>query len=284
MNNREFLDGLMKRADGSLQAWFDEEHAEPMAQSTNEPSLSEVSSENAGVFTDSDEKLMADIEEYIDGWAKRGTSMSVYGSCMIAAVNGWLERKAELTRKRESKAWRQAASGPIYEQRTRAEKAEAKVDELKAKVDMLIERQCPHYRPSEHYCDVHDYDFSENAVSRELARDLQKQNAELVQKVDSQAAEIDALKAELKMARGEVKTVLNNTAQAERRIKAKEAELDRRLNMPADAELKDRLEGMKRSKDYYENEYNRLCGVLLHIQGVARERKVPDTPMDDDGR
>lgn len=98
---------------------------------------------------------------------------------------------------------------------------------------------------------------------------------EIENEVDGLAAELEATKAELKLARGVTKTVLNNTAAGKMKIERERRELDRRLAMPHDKLLvdeRDRYKGMFEEKAA---EVNKLNAVLDRIRGIAQSRELP---------
>ena len=84
----------------------------------------------------------------------------------------------------------------------------------------------------------------------------------------------DALEAELKLARGEVKTVLNNQAQGKLRNEQLRAELERKLALDADEELREKAERYRKLYESESAENMRLRGVLEEIAHIARSRKV----------
>ena len=206
MNNSEFLRGLMKRADGSLQAWFDAEHVESGPTNGIDGETNGIADGITLPDGDGLDKLRWFINEYDPSYHRNGLQV-------LEVIAGMIERDY-VSRETHSKAadiW-QAAS---EEWEKRCKKLESERDEWKAK--------------AEHYGDHVDR-------LMEAIRDLaQKQprtfdpeapykNAELVGKY------IDELKAKAEIAERAMNAAAGKWARADARSAERAAAVERLRN------------------------------------------------------
>ncbi len=138
--NREWLYGLDV---ADLAAWFDAEHVEPNDGLAPKYGVSDPDggSNVAYIAQDSREKLEADVLKYYTHtvstamWPPSANKHTDMVSVSMDDVLGWLDRQAAITRREcENAAWKANYRHAM----ARADKLQAKVDELEAEASSLV--------------------------------------------------------------------------------------------------------------------------------------------------
>lgn len=103
-------------------------------------------------------------------------------------------------------------------------------------------------------------------------------------KVDELTAANRALEAELRMARGEVKTVLNNTEGARLKAEREYEKYRAYMEQPRDESWERELRTARESKDFWYDAYKELCKSIADAVKVLNGRGKYVVAEVDDGR
>lgn len=91
--------------------------------------------------------------------------------------------------------------------------------------------------------------------------------------IDKLTAEKRALEAELRMARGEVKTVLNNTETARQKAERAAADYRRWMEQPRDESWERELKLAKSTGDFWKEQYDKAMKKLANVRKIASSDK-----------
>lgn len=91
---------------------------------------------------------------------------------------------------------------------------------------------------------------------------LKQLNGELCAEVNALTAANRALEAELRIARGEVRTVLNNTEEAKLKAEREYEKYREWMDTPRDEAWERELKLANESRDYWHGEYTKLSATL----------------------